>query len=277
MEDLAGPLMEARKPKVALDMGDYVEKVREKAEDLWHWTYDREGEKPRWEPEDEVKRLVAASTKKARATLAKLTAALRRIPEWMSSASITARLYPGDRFAQYPFGADWTDPVGHVHVYLHQGTLSPRGTGGAPSFTMFDDGSLGDVLDSGDRYFFRDQETEIDYFNLVSEIEKPGSTRGSGGKDIVLYTARPVADRSMYKNAKKIPSSVYLTTDYDRAFGLGMELAGAAKRRDVWRVTINSKYLQLQHSAGRIKDYQTRPTKERTVPVKDIEMMATTS
>jgi hypothetical protein len=82
---------------------------------------------------------------------------------------------------------------------------------------------------------------QADYYKLVNEMRNPGSS--STGKDITLYTARPVTDRNFYLSTSTLPNNVYLTSSLYSAEGLATELAGTQPARDIYKVRINTEYL----------------------------------
>lgn len=135
----------------------------------------------------------------------------------------------------------------------------------APGFTWFSDGTVDDVLDAGDTDFFRDPAVEADYFALVAELRSPGSS-ARPGKVLTLYTARPRKDRATYDGAKVVPHGIFLTTDEDRAYRLGLDLGGD---RDVYRVRIDTRHLVQTLDAGGTREYQA--VGRGTVPVVAIE------
>lgn len=124
------------------------------------------------------------------------------------------------------------------------------------SFTLFNnDGKYvpEDVIDASEgEDFFPTPQITSDYFNLVREIQKPGSS--SQGKEITLYTARPIKDRKWYLENQTLPPNVFLTQTYNHAEGLSIDLGGN-ERRDIWKVRINTKYL-IQTLEGQEKQYQ---------------------
>jgi hypothetical protein len=140
----------------------------------------------------------------------------------------------------------------------------------APSFTLFLDGTIDDVLDAGDRDFFpqNNPQLEADYFNVVREIRKPGST-AKKGKLLTLYTARPLKDRHLYQRAKAIPTNIFLTSSEDEAYGYALEYPP----RDVWMVKVYEKYL-TQTLSGRVQNYQTFSA-QGVVPVSKVELVDT--
>jgi hypothetical protein len=144
--------------------------------------------------------------------------------------------------------------------------------GGIADFTVFmHEGQVGevdDVLEAGDEDFFTDARTQQDYFTLVRELKNPGSTQVS--KSLALYTARPSQDRQLYEGAQSIPSNLFLTTSYDRAEGIAIELAGSGTR-DIWKVRIEQRYLIETLNTGNVRDYQV--VGEETVPVKGIRLI----
>lgn len=128
-----------------------------------------------------------------------------------------------------------------------------------------------DVLDAKDPEFFKDLDLESNYFDLVRELEKPGSTRKQG-KNLVLWTARPRKDRRLYHKATKVPPGIFLTTDPERAFGIAHDLKGTEKVRDLYKITINEKYLRKTLDTKRLQDYQVIGAQR--VPVVEIELWA---
>jgi hypothetical protein len=126
----------------------------------------------------------------------------------------------------------------------------------SPNFSFFQiDGKIEieDVLEGGDEDFFHSTEIQADYFNLVNELKKPGST--NRGKILTLYTARPRKDREQFLHSNSLPANLFLTNDYDHAEGLAIDLAGSGEKRDIWKVKIDSRYL-TQTLDGPIKYYQ---------------------
>ena len=131
------------------------------------------------------------------------------------------------------------------------------GTGFPLSFSLFmregENVIVDDVLHAGDEDFFTDIDSQTDYFQLVNEIQKPGSTQKT--KLLTLYTARPAADREIYENAQALPVNIFLTNSFDHALGLASDLAGSGGMRDVWKVRVDSRYL-TQTLEGPTKYYQ---------------------
>lgn len=111
---------------------------------------------------------------------------------------------------------------------------------------------VGDIIDDEEDIDV-DFGWQNDYYKLINEIKKPGST--SVGKNITLYTARPRKDREFYENTNTLPNGIYLTNNLSSAEGLATELAFSGGIRDVWKVKINSKYL-LQTLNGPEKQYR---------------------
>ena len=165
---------------------------------------------------------------------------------------------------------DWFDPTGIFSVKIGKGH-------NAPDFSLFIDektgafDSIGDVLEANDPTSFQNPIQQKNYFDLIAELEKPGSTK-KPGKKLRLYTARPVKDRRLYTNAKKVPVGIFLTSDPDRAMGIAGDLSGREKRRDLWFVRIDSRYLVKTLDTGRIKDYQVVGG-HKTVPVISMELV----
>lgn len=134
---------------------------------------------------------------------------------------------------------------------------------GQASFSLYvdehDKPHVDDLLESGDSDFFSSPEDEGEYFRLIKEIEKPGSSKQ--GKWVTLYTARPVKDRARYEQGK-IPSGIFLASDLYHAAGLASDLGGA-ETRDLWRMTLNDADM-IQTLSGPVRYYQVvRDTKAK--------------
>lgn len=165
------------------------------------------------------------------------------------------------------FNKDAEDPAdvpGVYQVQLGRDTYSP-------GFTLFVETSgkiteVEDVLQGGDTDFFQDNEAQQDYFNLIHEIQNPGSTQR--GKWIKVYTARPIKDRHVYQGAHNIPANIFMATTLDEAEGLAQELPGHGSR-DVWSMMVNTKDVIKTLDQGRLKHYQA----VRSTPVRNLELV----
>lgn len=144
------------------------------------------------------------------------------------------------------------------------------------NFTLFVDSDTGkieqveDILEGGDLDFFDGPlgpALAKAYLDLIKEIQHPGSSQI--GKDLYLYTARPVKDRKQYEGARTLPPNLFLANDLDHVEGLASDLGSLT--RDVWRVKINTKHLVLTNDAGRIKYYQI--VGDKPVPVQKLELI----
>jgi hypothetical protein len=200
--------------------------------------------------------LISKTEVELRKTILLIQDAISRIEEWNSKLQIEINL---------PFKIDddfdWLSPQGDS-VYVEVIT-SGNNAEYHPNFTLFTGErgvDVGDVLDAGDTEFFKNSESTSDYFNLISELRRPGST--SQGQIVKLYTARPQRDRQIYTNAKQtkqVPNGLWATTQYNRAVGLALpgELGPSSDEgRDVFEIGVNSRYLILHYDGGVFKDYQ---------------------
>jgi hypothetical protein len=185
--------------------------------------------------------------------------AISRIPTWHGyPVVIVAEPNRSDMVRdRYNF-----EPADDASVKLETGSSYP------PGFSIFmrEDGTVvvEDVLDAGDTDFFEDLDSQTDYFSLVNEIKKPGSTQKT--KLLTLYTARPAEDRKTYQDAQTLPVNIFLTNSFDHAMGLASDLAGSGGMRDIWRVKVDSRYL-TQTLEGPVKYYQV------TVPNAQVKSM----
>lgn len=240
-----------------VDMDAYEDDLREKIQDLYDWSERRNGKDGvGFEPKDEFKVRRIATFK----NMHKIGGGLSRILSKIESdVNLTIRpQYSDDGLME---------PVKSAYVMIHKGGKPSRASAG---FTYFGPREIDDVLDAGDAEFFRDQDIEIAYFQLVNEIRNPGSTTKSG-KPTKVYTARPAKDRKIYDGAKAVPSGIYVTNDPDRAEGFGREFGGT-EGRDLWRIVIDSKHLVQTLKAGRTRDYQV--VGKGKVPVKSIKRLS---
>jgi hypothetical protein len=188
--------------------------------------------------------------------------AILRIPDWHGyPVMITAEPNQSDVIrGRYNFEA-----ADDATVKLETGISYP------PSFTVFmQEGKniiIDDILDAGDTDFFTDMDLQTDYFNLVNEIKKPGSTQNI--KVLTLYTARPASDREVFESSRTLPVNIFLTNSFDHAIGLALDLAGSQGMRDVWRVMVYSRYL-TQTLDGPVKYYQITVPE---APVKSMDLV----
>jgi hypothetical protein len=188
--------------------------------------------------------------------------AISRIPTWHGYPVIIVAK-PND--SDMLLGGYNFEPAHHADIRLETGAGYPPGF----SFFTGEEGQIiiDDVLEGGDTDFFTDAESQGDYFQLVNELQKPGSTQKT--KLLTLYTARPAADRETYKSAQALPVNIFLANSFDHVAGLAFDLGGSGGMRDVWRVRIDSRYL-TQTLEGPVKYYQvTVPN----APVKSMDLV----
>ena len=193
--------------------------------------------------------------------LATVKAAVGRVEAWGDSP---VRVEISTRYDSMLGDADYTEPSDSFHVIVGKEDAG---------FTVFTDKgknpTLGDILEGGDEDFFSDVQEQADYFNLVKELQSPGSS--SRGKNVTLWTARPTKDRARYEGAHTVPPNIFLTNDPDRAYGLAQEgeLGG---QRDVWRVVMSEAHLVVTLDRGTMRDYQV--VGKGPVPVKSLSLVA---
>lgn len=163
---------------------------------------------------------------------------------------------------------DHTRPCTAASIKLGESKLTP-------DFSCFLDEnnqiSIDDVLEGGDTDFFESPSIQRDYFNLIKELNNPGSSKT--GKMMTLYTARPIKDRNIYMNKLQIPTNIFLTNRFNDAEALISDLPGTDKRRDVWKVKIDSRFLIETLNNGITKHYQA--IGESWIPVTSLELIST--
>jgi hypothetical protein len=111
--------------------------------------------------------------------------------EWNGSNVFVA---PNMQFGYEKFA---TDPMEDSFIYVTDSEYNPDLN--IPSFTMFVDSEtrkyqIDDILEAGDRDFFKNPSVEADYFNLVNFL-KSGKLKKT--KSVTVYTARPRKDREV--------------------------------------------------------------------------------
>jgi len=122
---------------------------------------------------------------------------------------------------------------------------------GELGFTLFlEPVKIGDIIE--DRAKTASEQEVLDYYNVIQEIQKPGSTQVP--KWIRLYTARPTKDRKFYETATSLPHGVFLGTDESSVEGLAGDL-GNDERRDIWFGMVDARNLVMTREHGRNKDY----------------------
>lgn len=224
----------------------------------------RWGEK---EHKESYEKLVQSAQIAMQKMLSKVRDAANRVDGWKGSTIIVeAPTMTKD--------SDWLSPIGDTTAHIHLNHA--ENTTGYDVEFLYDevDGKveIDDDLDAGDTDFFTCAKLQEDYFNLIGELKKPGST--SKGKDVWIYTARPFTERKFYQQAeetKQIPANLFATSTEKSAIELIPDLAGSDKRRDVWKIKINSKYLIEKEDFKNYKYYQTKGT--TTVPIINIMMV----
>lgn len=183
--------------------------------------------------------------------------------EWNGSNVFIA---PNMQFGYEKFA---TDPMEDSFIYVTDSEYSPDLD--IPSFTMFVDSEtrkylIDDILEAGDRDFFKNPSVEADYFNLVNFL-KSGKLKKS--KSVTVYTARPRKDRETIQNLVDkglFFKNIFVTTSFEEAEGYAYELA-SSETRDIWYLKIDQKHLIETLNANGVRNYQTFSSKEEYVPI----------
>lgn len=207
------------------------------------------------EADQQCKELMQKTMQHMQGMLILTQSAVDRIEHWNESAiRIVAHEVDKDNYLE-------PQDVAEIHVGTDKF---------APSFMCFiRDGKveIDDIIEADETDFFQSQSIKSDYFNLIKEMQSPGSTKK--GKTLALYTARPTKDRDFYSHTRTIPTNVYLTTKLDSAEGLARDLGGS-EVRDVWKVRMNAKYLLQTLDMPQEKQYQVVGT---NVPVEKMVLL----
>lgn len=228
------------------------------------WTYIDHLEPPGNNGEIEIRRQVENLKRETHQEAEKIKTlieeAISRIPFWNNSAIKIEINVPTEERNRPLF-----EKGDSAYIYVGSGEM-------APAFSFFQiEGriEIDDVIEGGDTDFFNSPNLQADYFNLINEIKRPNST--NQGKNLTLYTARPVKDRDTFIDATTLPINIFLTNDYNHAEGLAIDLAGTDKIRDIWKIRMNSKYL-TQTLDGPIKYYQVTID---NAPIQSISLIST--
>lgn len=249
-----------------LDLSINNKVERDRFDDLWKlrsdingWQDAQEAKSPdqvRKDIELGSKAVIQATKKNAARLLAQVNSAIKRVQAWQAGTDVV--IEPRGNIRESGFDENGSESFS-VSVGSH-----------GADFTVFTNqgkvDEIDDVLEAGDTDFFHDPIEQVQYFDLIRELKSPGSTQRAG-KLLTLWTARPVKDRRRYEGARTVPTNIFLTTDPDRAIGISRDLGGG-RARDVWKVTIDSRYLVQTLNAGHIKDYQV--VGKTAVPVKKL-------
>ena len=124
--------------------------------------------------------------------------------------------------------------------------------------------------------FFSSNEVAQDYYNLIKYLQNPSLLlNNKSDKAIIVYTARPRKDRQLFINSNnnKIPTGLFVTTNFNSAEGLSYDLQGADNEpRDIYKIKIYEKYLIKTLETYNEKQYQIIG-KESFVPIISISMI----
>lgn len=251
---------------VSISMKDYPDKLRAFLYNLSDSSQDSEYPFLREEADSEINSIMNQTKDNVNIIVQLVQQAISNIDWNNSPVVVEADMPPGENYG----GPNYLMPVEDASIIVG----GQSSWGGAATFTVFmNNGQLSevdDVLEAGDEEFFTDPKIQQDYFSLVREMKHPGS--GQSVKIITLYTARPVQDRALYENAQAVPSNLFMTTSFDRAEGIGMDLGGSSGNRDIWKVRIEQKYLIETLNTGQVRDYQV--IGDGMVPIKGIQLIS---
>jgi hypothetical protein len=209
--------------------------------------------------EAEIKKNLLETIRLAQEAVEYIQKATQRVDGWDSSYKPRLVIAPLDK--------------NHMGYIVTHATFYMGDHWNSPNFLIWYDGQghiqgMDDILDGNDFDFFKgDLTLEKNYFDLIKEIENPGSSQK--GKDLVLYTARPIKDRALLDNATKVPPYLFLANKLDHVEGLAYDL-GYKEYRDIYKIVINSKYL-VEQNLGAVKYYQI--INNGWVPVKKMELI----
>lgn len=208
----------------------------------------------RAEAEENFREILAESQEETVRFVKSISAAIDRVPAWGGSAILVYPEFNSDAVEFAPVGSFWVG-VGRRDVgftaFVKHGRLE----------------GVGDQLEAGDADFFRDPTVQTDYFNLIKELQQPGSS--SKGKFLTLYTARPIKDRDYYEKTRALPVGVFLSSSPHDAAGLAHDLGGS-EERDVWRVSVHDTHLVQTLDTPTVRHYQV--VGRQPAPVRSISM-----
>ena len=254
-------------PDISIDLGKYPEKLRDYLFELSDFSQrDEEGSPFTYEEaEKDIQKLIQETETNMQKIVTMIQNAVRAIHDWNGSVIVIRVGEPP--LYDIGFGPSYLNPVTDAHIQVGQ----QMAWGGAPDFTLFVNENeiiVEDILEAGDKDFFKDPKAQQDYFNLVREIRNPGQSTSI--KTLILYTARPVKDRHLFENTNQVPSNLFLTSSYDRAEGISRDLS-TGKSRDIWKIRIEERYLVNTLDTGTVQDYQIAGNE--MVPVKSVVLL----
>lgn len=194
-------------------------------------------------------------------------AAISRLPDWGGWPVLVraAELTRDMNFLEEPQSAAFID-IGSANRKM--------------SFSYFPSGggmAVGNKIKMTDQANL--QPLQKDYFNLISEIVKPGSAaRKNTKKGRVLtrmYIILPAIERERYRGAQEIPGNMSVTNSYEVAAAAAGRASAGSKRTstsaiDIWEVAIDSKYLS-QLTNGKQRMYKT--LEGQNVPVSYLQLI----
>ena len=246
---------------IIMNDADYVQKLQDYLFDLAS-KYENDSKYPysQQDAEQDVNRLRSETQQNMQKIVQIIERAISSINWNDSPIEIKTGFPPSD--SSY-FGPDYFKPATDAWISI-----------GGIGFTLFVEGDkleADDIAESDDEDSFppgTSAGVRQDYYNLIRQLKYPN--RMQANKVLTLYTARPIKDRHIYEGATQVPANIYLTTSYDKAEGIAVDLAGESKIRDIWKVRIEERYLMETLNDCRVREFQV--IGEGMVPVKSISL-----
>lgn len=214
------------------------------------------------EVQKDIQRLTNETLEKMNILVNLINEAIQRIPDWNASPITIEPKEPTDEN-----GTNWLYPAEDANVMVGEEITEGRREMLAPIFEVFIENGKPVIPPEGtveDDEFFQNPNYTRDYFSIIREINKPGSSQ-QAGKTLTLYTARPKKDREFYMSATTVPGGIWLTSNENNAVDLSVDFGG---ERDIWKIRIDERYVQKALDVPQYKHYQVLG--RDPVPVKSI-------
>jgi hypothetical protein len=213
---------------------------------------------------EEAQKIIADVQSKTRQNMQwianQIQSAISRVSNWNNSPIIiTPSPVSGS------FGNEWLEPATGAGVRVGGGNDDEL----SPDFEIFVHENQIIIPPEGineDNDFFQNPRVTSDYFNLIKELQNPGSTNRPG-KILTLFTARPVEHREQYMSATTVPGGIWLSSSSSNVEDVALDLSG---KRDIWKVRIDERYVQKHLDMGSYQHYEVMG--REPVPVKSIKL-----
>lgn len=133
------------------------------------------------------------------------------------------------------------------------------------------------ILGEDNDHISRDSRILSDLNKIIKEIKYSGVFTSETDQYVTLYSAKSTKFRDSIQRTKELPVNVFLTNSKSHAMGYAIDYGTGEDTRDLWKFTINSKYVWQNPGRGIVYYVTFSPEGKETVPLESIELIDSTS